>query len=277
MKKILFLFLLLSSTMLLQAQVNDLLKKSEVHGSFESDGMYYHPDIPMGITDSLIAGRNFAFNGFAEVIYTLGDFSAGVRYEAYIPPIAGFENRLEGTGIPYMWASYSTKKFSFTIGNFYDQFGNGLLFRTYQEWTLGYDNSMNGARITYEPVKGIILKGVYGTQRFFWNKYTKNSRGIVKGIDAEFCLNDLVKSMAESKLRVTLGSSFVSKYQVDNDPVYKLPRDVGGGAARINVGIGKFNFSSEYAHKINDPSAINNYIYKPGDAFIFNASYSTRG
>ncbi len=277
MKKILSLVLMLMSVTSTQAQVSDLLKKSEVHGSFEADGMYYHPDIPMGITDSLIAGRNFAFNGFAEVIYTLGNFSAGVRYEAYLPPIAGFDNRLEGSGIPYMWASYSTKKFSFTVGNFYEQFGNGLVLRTYQEWTLGYDNSLNGARVTYQPLKGIILKGVYGTQRFFWNKYTKNSRGIVKGVDAELCFNDLVKSMADSKLRITVGGSFVSKYQVDNDPIYKLPRDVGTGAARFNIGIGKFNFSSEYAHKINDPSAINHYIYKPGDAFIFNASYSTRG
>jgi len=277
MKKVIFVLIFLSTISASYAQFSELIKKSEVHGSFEADGMYYQHDEPMGITDSLLAGRNFAFNGFGEIIYTLGNFSAGVRYEAYLPPIAGFDNRLEGSGIPYMWASYNTGKFSFTVGNFYEQFGNGLTLRTYQEWTLGYDNSLNGARVQYEPVKGVILKGVYGTQRFFWQKYSKNGRGIVKGLDAEICFNDLVKSMAESKLRLTIGGSFVSKYQADNDPIYKLPRDVGTGAARFNIGYGKFNFSSEYAHKINDPSAINNYIYKPGDAFIFNASYSTRG
>ncbi len=277
MKKIFIAFLFLFAASASYAQFSELIKKSEVHGSFEADGMYYHPDNAMGITDSLIAGRNFAFNGYAEIIYTLGNFSAGVRYEAYLPPIAGFDNRLEGSGIPYMWASYTTDKFSFTVGNFYEQFGNGLVLRTYQEWTLGYDNSLNGARVTYEPVKGVLLKGVYGTQRFFWSKYSKNSRGIVKGLDAEVSFNDLVKSMENSKLRFSVGGSFVSKYQADNDPLYKLPRDVGTAAARFNMGIGRFNFSSEYAHKINDPSAINNYIYKNGDAFIFNASYSMKG
>jgi hypothetical protein len=277
MKKILFVFLFLSAVSSSYAQFSELIKKSEVHGSFETDGMYYHADDAMGITDSLINGRHFALNGYAEIIYSLGNFSAGARFETYIPPIAGFDPRLEGSGIPYMWASYTTEKFSFTVGNFYEQFGNGLVLRTYQEWTLGYDNSLNGIRVQYQPVRGIILKGVYGTQRFFWNKYTKNGRGIVKGFDTEISFNDLIKPMADSKLRLSLGGSFVSKYQADNDPIYKLPRDVGTGAARFSVGIGKFNFSSEYAHKINDPSAINNYIYKEGDAFIFNASYSTKG
>ena len=277
MKKILLAFLFLSTVTSSFAQFSELIKKSQVHGSFEADGMYYFADDAMGITDSLINGRNFAFNGFADITYTLGNFSAGIRYEAYLPPIAGFDNRLDGQGIPYMWASYTTEKFSFTIGNFYEQFGNGLVLRTYQEWLLGYDNSLNGVRVQYEPVKGIILKGIYGTQRFFWEKYQKNGRGIVKGTDAEICLNDLITSMADSKIRLTIGGSFVSKYQVDDDPIYKVPRNVGTGAARFNLGIGKFNFNSEYAYKINDPSAINHYIYKPGEAFIFNASYSTKG
>ena len=258
-------------------QFSKILEKSQVHGSFEVDGMYYLPDSALGITDSLINGKNFAMNGFGEIIYSLGKFSAGLRYEAYLPPIAGFDNRLEGQGLPYMWASYATDRFSITVGSFYEQFGNGLVLRTYQEWTLGYDNALNGARVQFVPVKGIIIKGVYGVQRFFWNKYKKNSRGIVKGIDGEISFNELIKKMADSKLRLSIGGSFVSKYQADNDPIYKLPRNVGSGAVRANLAIGKFNFSSEYAHKINDPSAINNYIYKPGDAFIFNASFSTKG
>ena len=277
MKKIFIAFALMLFVVPGFAQFSKVLENSQVHGSFEVDGMYYFPDDKMGITDSLINGRNFAMNGFGEIIYTLGNFSAGVRYEAYLPPIAGFDKRLEGQGIPYMWASYNTERFSITVGSFYEQFGNGLVLRTYQEWTLGYDNALNGAKVQFEPVKGIILKGVYGVQRFFWNKYTKNSRGIVKGMDGEVSLNDLISSMQDSKLRLSFGGSFVSKYQADNDPIFKLPRNVGSGAARFNLGIGKFNFSSEYAHKINDPSAINGYIYKPGEAFIFNASYSTKG
>lgn len=278
MRKILFISCALSIFMgSAHAQLGEYLKKSEVHGSFEADGMFYKADEAMGITDSLIDGRIFGFNGFAKIIYTLENFSAGFRYEAYLPPMAGFDPKLEGSGFPNLWASYTSEKFSFTVGNFYEQFGNGLILRTYEEWTLGYDNSINGARVVIQPVKGVIIKGVYGTQRYFWSKYEKNNRGIVKGADVELNFNDAFSKMAESNLRLSIGAGAVSKYQVDEDPLYKLPRNVGSFAGRLNMGIGRFNFSTEYAYKINDPSAVNDYIYKPGEALIASLSYSTRG
>ena len=275
MKKLTILLLVLSTAFVLPAQ--DFLKNAEVHGSFEADMMYYHSDDAMGITDSLINGENFGFNAFADIIYTLGDFSAGFRYEAYLPPIAGFDSNLEGQGFPYLWASYTTEKFAFTVGNFYEQFGNGLTLRTYQEWSLGYDNSLNGARVVFKPVSGIILKGVYGTQRYYWANYEKNTRGIVKGFDGEIDFNSLLESMSDSKIRLIIGGSAVSKYQSDQNVTYKMPQNVGNFAGRFNLGVGKFNFSGEYAFKINDPSAVNNYIYKNGDALLFSASYSQKG
>lgn len=274
-------FLLIAFVLLMgfaaQAQFSEVLKKSEVHGSFEFDGAYYMPDNQLGITDSLINGQNFAFNAFGNIIYTLGNFSAGLRYEAYLPPIAGFDPRMEGQGFPRIWATYTNEKFSFTVGNFYEQFGNGLTLRTYEEWSLGYDNSLNGARVTYEPVRGLLFKAVYGVQRFFWSKYTKNSRGIVKGFDGELDFNQVFKGMESSKVRLTLGGSFVSKYQADQDPIYKLPRNVSNAAGRMTFGVGKFVLTSEYSYKINDPSALNKLIYKEGQGFLVSLSYSTKG
>ncbi|MEE4260011.1 MAG: DUF6029 family protein [Bacteroidales bacterium] len=259
------------------AQFSEVIQNSQVHGSFEFDGAYYMPDEAIGIYDTVINGNNFGFNAFGNITYSLGNFSAGVRYEAYLPPLAGFDSRLEGQGFPNIWAMYATEKFTFTVGNFYEQFGNGLTLRTYEEWSLGYDNSLNGARVTFEPVKGLLLKGVYGMQRFFWTPYTKNSRGNVKGFDAELDFNQVFNSMSSSKLRLVLGGSFVSKYQADQDPLYNLPRNVGNMAGRLTIGYGKFNISTEYAYKINDPSAINNFIYKQGEGFMLSATYSTKG
>ncbi len=259
------------------AQTGNIWNHSEIHGSFETDGQFYHADKPLGITDSTINGKVFGFNGFADLTYTLGHFSAGLRYEAYLPPMAGFDSRLEGNGFPHIWASYSTKRFSFTIGNFYEQFGNGLILRSYWEWTLAYDNSINGAKISFEPIKGLLFKGVYGTQRFFWNKYVKNARGIIKGFDAEFDINQAFEKMTNSKLRLSFGGSAVSKYQRDDDPFYKLPKNVGAFAGRMSMGYGKFNFDAEYAYKINDPSAVNNFIYKPGESLMTSLSYATKG
>jgi hypothetical protein len=52
---------------------------------------------------------------------------------------------------------------------------------------------------------------------------------------------------------------------------------VAAFAGRGNLIFGGFNLGAEYAYKINDPSAANNRIYKPGEALLFQATYSTKG
>jgi len=272
-KIILIAFLSISSGLFAQ----DFINKAQVNGSFQVDGQFYQPDNALGITDSIIGGRKIGLNGYGNITYTLGNFSAGMRYEAFLTPIAGFDPQQEGNGFPYLWARYSTEKIDVTAGNYYEQFGNGLLLRTYEEWTLGYDNSLNGMRVIYRPAKGITVKGVYGSQRYYWQKFERNSRGIVRGVDAEFDLNQTFKGWESAPVRLILGASGVSKYQRDADPIYILPENVSGVAGRANLSAGKFNFMTEYAYKINDPSATNNFIYKEGQAILSSLSYSQRG
>lgn len=275
MKKFIALLLLTSIFGLTtKAQLGDFLQSTQVHGSFQVDGQFYFPDEGMGITDSLIDGKIIGLNGFGNINFSIGKFSAGFRYEAMLSPIAGFDPDLYGSGFPYLWATYSDDRFSITVGSFYEQFGNGLVLRSYEEWALGYDNSINGIRVIYEPVKGLIFKGLYGTQRYF----SLSREGLVRGLDTELNFNDIFSSMSDSKFRVVLGGSMVSKYQPEDvGSFYYQPENVGSFAGRANIGFGKFNLSTEYAYKINDPSAINNYIYKEGQAFIASLSYSTKG
>ncbi|MEI7983823.1 MAG: DUF6029 family protein, partial [Bacteroidota bacterium] len=188
--------------------------------------------------------------------------------------------------LPYFYVNYKNDFIDVTAGNFYEQFGNGMMLRTYQEWTLGYDNSIRGFRIKLMPYKGITLKGVYGVQRYYWEPYKDFNRGIVKGFDADFYLNDMFTSMADSKVKLTLGGSFVSNFQpgdtkdvADKGKIYtmKMPANVANYGGRFNLNIGGFNWFTEYAHKINDPSAINNFIYKDGNGLFSSLSYSQKG
>jgi len=274
MRKLWIVLFLLAFTSL---EAQDFLDKAQINGSFQVDGQFYQPDDALGITDSLIGGRKLGLNGFGNITYTLGKFSAGMRYEAFLTPLAGFDPLQEGNGFPYLWASYQTDFVGVTVGNFYEQFGNGLILRSYEEWTLGYDNSINGMRVILRPSAGITIKGVYGTQRYFWQKYENGNRGIVRGLDAEVDLNQTIKGWESAAVRVLVGASGVSKYQKDNDPLYNLPENVGAWAGRVNLSAGKFNFATEYAYKINDPSAINNFIYHEGQAVLSSLSYSQPG
>jgi hypothetical protein len=276
LQKIIGLFIvLLFLSQAVQAQNSN--KYGQVSGSFQFDAQMYQPDSDLGITDSTINGKVARMNAFGNIIYRLGNFSAGVRYEAYLPPMAGFDDRLEGHGFANRWARYKTGIIDVTVGNFYEQFGTGMIFRAYEEWSLGYDNSVDGVRVILNPMKGMTIKGIWGTQRYFWDTYEKDDRGIVRGGDVDFFLNDLFGALNDSKTKITLGAGLISKYQADFDPIYKLPENVASWSGRMNLSHGGFFWLSEYAHKINDPNAINNYIYKDGQGLFSSMSYSQKG
>jgi len=240
-----------------------------VHGSFQMDAQYYNEDTLIGATKP---DEKMAANSFLNVIYTNKDFEAGIRYEAFTPAIMGFDQRYNGSGIAYRYAKYSQDHFEITAGNFYEQFGSGMILRAYQEWNLGFDNSLDGIRIK-DLLPGIRSTGLVGKQRIFWGK----GDGTVRGIDAEFQLNDMLACMKEMKTRYILGANFVSRYQKDLDPIYKLPANVGAYSGRIAVFHGNYNFNAEAAYKINDPNSSNNMIYKPGNAVLLSLGYSKKG
>ena len=83
----------------------------------------------------------------------------------------------KGNGIPYRFFTYAGEKLTFTVGHFYEQFGNGIILRTYEERGLGYDNVIDGIRVIYQVAPGFRLKGVIGQQRIFFDQ----GEGIVRG------------------------------------------------------------------------------------------------
>ena len=213
-------------------------------------------------------------NAYSNIRYNKGNFTAGVRFESYLNVLQGFDSNFNGNGIPYRFAQYNVNGLDITVGNFYEQFGNGLIFRSYEEKTLGIDNVMDGVRLKYSPLKGLSLKGFVATQRLFWEQ----GPGIIRGFDADLNLNEAISSLESSKTNAIIGGSFVSRFQDDNNPVFNLPENVAAYAIRSTVNRGKISFNSEYAYKYNDPTGGITYNnFAPGSALMTNLSYSQRG
>lgn len=269
--KLFFLGVLFTGAQTALAQNPVVDELNSIHGNFQIDAQYYE-------TDSLIGApkvpEKLLSNVFGNINYTRGKFSAGVRYEAYNNVRQGFLPSYKGEGIVNRFARYQTDLLDITIGNFYEQFGNGLMLRAYYEPGLLYDNSIDGARIISSPYKGFTFKGLIGKQRLFFGK----GPGIVRGFDGELNVNELFDSiLGNKKTRVILGGSFVSKFQPDQDNNLVIPENVGCYGGRINIIREGFNFNTEYAYKINDPSADNNGSYKFGDALFTTISYAGKG
>lgn len=243
-----------------------------INGVIQIDAQNYFQDSTI---ETAPVPEKMLMNSFANLTYTLGGFTAGARYEAYLPrPLLGIDPQYSApggrAGVALRWATYQHKKFSLTVGNFYEQFGSGLTLRSWWAPLLGYDNAIDGIRATINPYKGIYMKGIYGKQRLFWDV----GPGTIRGIDAEIDIAEWLDSTWKSPTQINIGGSFVSRYQ---SATGKIPQNVGAWAARLQISRGGFTFFSEYAYKINDPGEVNREIYRPGRALYITSSYFGEG
>jgi hypothetical protein len=244
-------------------------------GNIESTFQYLNRDSLIGADQPESKGL---LSSYANVFYTNGNFRAGIRAESYLPRIQGYPDRFDGTGLGMRYVGYANSYLDVTIGNFYEQFGSGMIFRSYEDRALGYDNNMDGMRLIFKPLPGIAFKGVYGQQRLsFTEGRVVKAEGIVRGFDLEFHLNEFIPILKEKPLDVTLAGSFVSKYQRDDNAEFILPENVGSYAARTMIRYKRFLLNAEYVHKENDPSADNNFSYNSGHAAFVNLGYSQKG
>lgn len=282
-----FLIIIAGSYFSLQSQEQNLQHKlPSITGNFQIDAANYSKDTVIGADPG---GQVVRYNSFGNINYSQGNFTAGVRFESYQPPLLGYLPGYTGTGIPYKYARYRHKDIDVTVGSYYDQFGSGMCFRSYEDRGLLYDNAMNGMRVIFTPKDGVTLKGIVGKQR----TYFELSPGVVRGVDGEINftqlfndgrsgLNDTggvdsTKYKRPLKTQVIVGGSFVSKYQADQDPKLVLPENVGCAAGRINIINGGFNFYTEATYKINDPSTVNNFSYKDGKGIYSSLSLASSG
>ena len=287
--------LLLASALLLcgfMASAQHQIGNGRISGDFGFNGMYYIPDSIIGAepVDSKVRA-----NAFLDILYSNGGFSAGARYEFYMFTLIDFEKiGYKGQGIKYFFADYTNKFVSVTAGTFYEQFGNGLTLRAYEDRQLGIDNSLMGGRIKITPYKGIHIKGVWGIERHNFESYI-GRQDCVRGADVEFSFGEMFPVIQEKGFIAHVGANFVSKFEKSNEEIYfavtdslgepgiavipqeKVPENVPAWAARATFGYGGFRLDAEYARKINDPNITNDFIYKPGQALFLSATYAMQG
>ena len=243
----------------------------EIHGNFDLSMQSYQEDELIGAkaADEIILN-----NAFLNINYTKGDFAAGLRYESYLNALLDFDDDYKGNGVPFRYAAYTIDGLEVTVGNYYEQVGSGLIFRSYENKGLGVDNAMDGIRLKYSPLKGFYLKSFIGKSR----TYFTYAEGIIRGADSEVNVNEALN--LKSKIKIIIGQGFVSRFQEDINPKFKLPQNVAAYSTRLNIINGGWNYNGEYAIKLNDPvgsltSEGNNYAN--GNALMSSLTYSKRG
>ena len=154
-------------------------------GSFQSNTNFYIRDSAIGAAnlphyDNLKVGSDIWFNlNYTNEKYGL---EVGVRFDAFLNSI------LRNPTTPYtgigLGNGYIKKKFkdvTITGGYIYDQIGTGMIYRAYEERTLGIDNALIGGRAEYDYRQMLHLKVFSGVQKNVFAIYNP----IISGFNAD--------------------------------------------------------------------------------------------
>lgn len=283
MKKLIVLASLLICGVTLSAQ-----EKGYLTGSLESNDYSYVNDEKSG---ALAGDDKFGSNNYLKLDYYNGKFTAGMQIEGYLPGSVGYPSELTGINLSNIYATWMDEDFSVTAGTFYEQFGSGLLFRSWEERALGLNNAVTGARFTYNYKDVVAFKAMWGLPRFGMGVFTNNTSRAntitntetqVRGADLSFALSNLLNW---DNTYLAVEGSVLNRYEpISSDLIDEggKPNSLGY-SGRVNFESNGFFAKAEYVSagkkyfQNPDMNAENWYLQKNGNAQLLEFGYNGRG
>lgn len=251
--------------------------KGYLSGSFETNNILYQNDSPTG---AVAPENRIGSNNYLKLDYYRGKFSAGAQLEGYFPVLQDYPIELTKAKLTNYYVSWTDDAFSVTAGTFYDQFGSGLLFRAWEDRTLGMNNAVMGARVTYN-YKGIVsVKALWGLPRMGM----EFSDTQVRGGDISFAISELAKW---DGTYLALEGSVLNRFEdipVDLEDEGGKPGSTGY-SGRINFEHGSgFFLKAEYVDGgqkyYSNPDFASDgkmYLQKRGNAQLVELGYNNHG
>lgn len=272
--KRLFITLLAAMCGLGLAKAQILVGGGALTGSVESNSIYYFNDPVVG--EELDA--TFGSNNHIKIDYNRGRLSAGLQGDIYLPALQGYELRNYGAADPAFalatkFISYRGDNFGLTLGDFYDQFGNGLVYRSFEDRQLGLNNSTEGLRATFKPTDYLSLKAIVGRPRL----YLEYAESLLAGVDASMWLSDV---LGWNEAMMAVEASYLMRYESLDK------QDMGFGwrgletpllnlwSARTSFDWKGMTLKAEYAGKSADLGSVVADQAKPGTALLAEAGYT---
>lgn len=251
--------------------------KAQLSGSFESNSALYLDDAKIKI-EQIEARQRFRSNNYLRINYKIKNFTTGVQLESYYPKaLLNYSPNFNKTNLGTFYINYKFNKLGLdaTVGHFYEQFGSGLVFRTWEDRQLGIANSIAGARLIYSPTQSIHFTALYGKQR---NGLAFDfTDGTIAGVNTDAELSSLLKI---KKVKFGVGLSYVNRNE--QKQVYAgLNKNTFLTSLRSDFSVSGFNADFEYAFKSKDALVEFNNVRPElqfdGDAYLLNLAYAKKG
>lgn len=250
---------------------------AQLSGGFESNNAWYIDD-PKIKLEEIEAKDRLRSNTYLRLDYRLRNFSAGIQLESYAPKaLLNYAPVFNSAGLASYYLQYRNDsiRLEVTLGHFYEQFGSGLVFRSWEDRQLGIANSIAGARVKYSPIPSLSLTALGGRQRNGLG--VDFTDGSVLGFNADWDLSQLLKS---KQLNYSIGASHVRRSE-DIPGLTGLDNPTHLSSVRGRFQKGGFNIEAEYAFKSADALVEFNRVRPElsfdGDAYLLNVGFAKKG
>lgn len=264
MKKIIALQLFFFTSIIL-AQNN-----SNLTVGFESNSQYYMDDEKTG---DFTEENRFRSNNYLKIDYLISDFYFGIQTESYEPmSLLNYSPDFNQTNIALYYAGYKSKKIEVTAGYFYEQYGSGLILRSWENRQLGINNALRGAKVKFSPSENIEFSALYGSQRSGFDV----SDASIYGFNSEINISSILKA---DTWNLDIGFSYVGRKEVNDNLDFNFNDLTNAISGRVNFSKNNFYSSAEFVSKSNDGLMIFKEVrnIKPGNAFLFDFGYGKKG
>ncbi len=272
------------------AQNNE--KKWMLNGNFQTNTQFFDRDDAIGANTLVYRKQKSSNESWLFTKLNYGDWNFSLRYDLFNnSPLLNPQGAYSNQGLAFYQISKDIDNLNITVGHFYDQFGSGSLFRSYEDRNIGIDYAIRGARLKYNFNDKIYLKAFTGQQR----GDIENRFGVfedrIQGLNLEGDFN-LLKN---KKLKFLPGASVVNKthsektmnrvaaeinsYKNIDDRFANPKYNTFGFNAYATLNYGNFTLNGEYCHKtldlIRDLSLL--FRNRGGDVYYGTLSYGVSG
>ena len=239
--------------------------------SFESNSSYYIDDSKTG---DFNFDNRFRSNNYINLkSYLNKNWNFELQIESYQPsPLLNYSTNLKKTNISTFNVRYDNNNLNIQLGNFYEQFGSGMILRSWEDKDLGINNSIRGLNLKYRINNTINFTTLLGNQK----KGFKYSKGYIIGFNSEFDFSEIIKNDST----FLFGLSYVGRS--DNKNKSNLYDEITNlFSARLDYSSSSFYSSFELINKSKNPiilfGSISDTFIKKGTALLFNSGFFKNG
>mgnify|MGYP001627299032 CR=1 FL=1 len=259
----------------------------QLSGDFQTNFSIYDNDSIIGTNTTQYFHEKSSAEAWLFLNYRLNDFSVQARFDLFNnSPLMNPNEAYTRQGLGFYSLSKKIKNLDLTVGHFYDQFGSGIVFRAFEDRTIGLDYAIQGVRVQYNPTDSFMVKVFTGLQK---NRFDHHQQ-VMKGANAE-------QIWRIGNLDFLTGGAFLNRTLDQNtmqalaDQINALPYEelftpkynVYAGSIYNTLRFNNVSLYTEYAKKskeaviLSDRDGNIELANTGGDVFYTSLSYSFSG